>query len=148
MKYAKYGTLVLMLAFVIGITTPRAAAQEVFKGTFNLTTEAYWGKTLLHPGQYSIAMSLDQTQGARLVRLTGEGVQASILTGTGYPREISARSTLRLEQINGVNVVRHLDAGIVGQSYVFAVAKNAGMRVERASAPSQTTVPIATSGAY
>jgi len=147
-KYAKYGTIVLMLALVISAGAPRAAAQNVFKGTFNLPTEAYWGPTLLQPGQYSIAMSLDQTQTVRIIRLTGDGVQASILTGTGIPEKVSEHSALRLESVNGVNVVRRLDAGLVGQSYGFAVAKNVRMKVERASAPSPMTVPVSTSGAY
>ncbi|HVP47133.1 MAG TPA: hypothetical protein VMT32_11140 [Bryobacteraceae bacterium] len=148
MKYAKYGMMVLMLALVIGAGAPPAAAQEAFKGTFNLSTEAYWGPNLLQPGQYSIWMSLDQTQFVRVIRLTGDGVRATILTGPGTPEDISKHSTLQLEQINGVNVVRHLDAGIIGKSYGFTVSKNVRMKVERASAPSQITVPIATGGAY
>jgi hypothetical protein len=140
--------MVLMLALVISAGAPRAAAQQAFKGTFSLPTEAYWGSTLLQPGQYSITMSLDQTQGIRVIRVNGDGVRAFMLTGPGIPEDISDRSALLLEKVNGTNVVRQLDAGVLGRSYRFLVAKNVRMKVERASAPSQMAVPIAASSAY
>lgn len=140
--------MVLMLAFVVAFSTPRATAQEAFQGTFNLQTEAYWGTTLLPPGSYSIAMGLDPTQRVRVIRLMGDGVRTFLLTGPGIPERISEHSALRLENLNGVYVVRHLDAGILGQSYVFPVSKNVHMKVERARAPSQVTVPVAAGGSY
>jgi hypothetical protein len=148
MRYAKYGAMVLMLAFVTGITTPRAAAQEAFRGTFHLTAETYWGKTLLPPGPYTVTMSLDPAQRIRMVRLEGDGLRAFFLTGPPTLDRISHRSTLRLENINGVYVVRHLDAGMLGQSYVFPVSKNVRIKGERASAPSQVAVPISAGGSY
>jgi hypothetical protein len=147
-KFAKYGTMVLMLAFLVGFSTPRATAQDAFQGTFNLTAEAYWGRTLLAPGHYTIYISLDPTQRVRLIRVTGEGIRTAILTGPATPDRISDRSALRLENINGVYVVRHLDDGVFGQSYVFPVYKNVRMNVQRASAPSQVTVPVAAGGSY
>lgn len=146
MKYAKYGTMVLMLALVVGFGTPRAAAQELFKGTFNLTTEAYWGPTLLPPGEYAITMSLDQTLGIREVRLFGEDVRASILTDYGTPERVSERSTLQLQQVNGVYVVRELNAGIVGRSFKFQVSKKARAGAEQPNAVSQLAIPVSTSG--
>ena len=148
MKYAKYGTMVLMLAFLVGFSTPRAAAQEAFKGTFNLTADTYWGKTLLPPGPYKITMRLDATERVRVVRLEGDGLRAFFLTGPPTLERISDRSTLRIENHNGVYVVRHLDAGILGQSYVFPISKNVRMKVEHASAPSQVTVTVAAGGSY
>lgn len=146
MKYAKYGTMVLMLAFFVGFSTQPAAAQEAFKGTFTLPEAAYWGTTLLPPGPYTVTMSHDPTNRIPLVRIEGDGLRAFILTGPGTPERTSDRSTLRLENYNGVYVVRHLDDGIFGQSYVFPVSKNLRMKVERASTPSQVTVPIAAGG--
>lgn len=150
MKYAKYGTMVLMLAFLVGFSTQQAAAQEAFKGNFNLQAETYWGPTLLAPGHYTITMNVDPTQHVRLVRLEGEGVRTFILAGPSTPDRISDRSLLRLENIHGVYVVRHLDDGIFGQSYVFPVSKNVRMKVERANAtaPTQVTVPVAAGGSY
>jgi hypothetical protein len=147
-KYAKYGTMALMLAFVVGFSTQRASALEAFKGTFTLPAETYWGTTLLPPGQYSIMMNLDATQTAHTIHLTGDGIRLNLLTGPGTPHSISDRSTLRLENIDGVYVVRHLDNGIFGQSYVFPFYKSVRMKVQRASAPSQVTVPVAAGGSY
>lgn len=149
MKYAKYGTIVLMLAFLVGFSTPRAMAQqETFKGNFDLQTETYWGPTLLAPGHYTIIIGQDPTERVRLVRLQGEGVRAFILAGPATPEQTSDHSKLRIENINGVSVVRHLDDGIFGQSYVFPVSKNVRMKVERAkaTAPTQMTVPVAAGG--
>lgn len=146
MKYAKYGTMVLTLAMIVGFSTPRASAQELFKGTFSLATEAYWGPTLLPPGDYSITMSLDQTRLTREVRLLGEDVRASVLTDYGTPERVSDRSFLKLQEVNGVYVVRELDAGLVGRSFKFLVSKKARASAERPNAVSQLTVPVSTSG--
>jgi hypothetical protein len=144
-KYAKYGTIVLMLAFLVGFSTPQAAAQSL-KGSFDLPAETYWGTTLLQPGHYTITVSHDPAQRVHSLRLTGDGIRIFLLTGPPTPDEFSDRSKLRLENINGVYVVRHLDDGIFGESYVFPVSKNVRMKVERASTPSQVVVPVSAGG--
>jgi hypothetical protein len=148
MKYAKHGFLVLTLALVAGFTAPRAAAQQAFTGSFTLTSEAYWGPTLLPAGQYSIIANLDPTSTIHVVRVLGEGVRASVLTGSVLAGPVSEHSKLQLQQINGVNVIRELDAGLVGQSFRFSVSKIARGHAEQASAASMTAVPVSTSGAY
>jgi hypothetical protein len=147
MKYAKHGFLVLTLALVAGFTAPRAAAQQAFTGSFTLESEAYWGPTLLPAGQYSIIANLDPTSTIHLVRVLGEGVRASILTGAVLAEPVSAHSKLQLQQINGMNVIRELDAGLVGQSFRFSVSKNVRGH-EQTSTTAMTTVPVSTSGAY
>lgn len=148
MKYAKHGFLVLTLAVVAGFTVPRASAQQAFTGKFTLASEAYWGPTLLPAGQYSIIANLDPTTSVRAVSILGESVKATILSGAVLTGAVSAHSKLQLQQINGVNVIRELDAGLVGQSFRFAVSKNARGHAEQASAGSMTTLPVSTSGAY
>lgn len=148
MKYAKHGFLVLTLALVAGFTAPRAAAQQAFTGSFTLASEAYWGPTLLPAGQYSIIANLDPTTTIHAVRVIGDGVRATILSGAVLTGNLSDHSKLQLEQINGVNVIRELDAGLVGRSFRFAVSKNARGHAEQASAAAVTTVPVSTSGAY
>ena len=93
-------------------------------------------------------MSLDTTERIHPVRLEGDGLRVFLLTGPPTLNRVSPRSTLRIENRNGVYVVRHLDAGILGQSYVFPVSKKVRMKVERAGAPSQVVVPIAAGGSY
>lgn len=148
MKYAKHGFLVLTLALVAGFTAPRAAAQQAYTGTFTLASEAYWGPTLLPAGQYSIIANLDPTSAVRAVNIKGDGVRATVLTSRGMTGNVSADNKLLLEQINGVNVIRELDAGLVGQTFRFSVSKNARGHAEQASSSAMTTVPVSTSGAY
>jgi len=148
MKYAKHGFLVLTLALVAGFTAPRAAAQQAFTGSFTLDSEAYWGPTLLPAGQYSLIANLDPTSAVHTVRITGESVRATVLSGSVLNGPVSAQSKLQLQQINGVNVIRELDAGLVGQSFRFSVSKNARGHAEQASATTTKTVPVSTSGAY
>jgi hypothetical protein len=150
-KYAKYGTMVLMLALFVGFSTPQAAAQQAFVGSFDLPAETYWGSTLLAPGHYTINMSLDPTQQIRALRIQGDDRRVFLLSGPPTPDRVSDRNVLRLENINGVNVVRHLDAGLLGQSYVFPVAKSVRVQVHRASTstPAQTVVvPVSAGGSY
>jgi hypothetical protein len=148
MKYAKHGFLVLTLALVAGFTAPRAAAQQAYTGTFTLASEAYWGPTLLPAGHYSIIANLDPTSAIHPVNIRGEGVRATVLSGAVMTGNVSTENKLQLQQINGVSVIRELDAGLVGQSFRFTVSKNARGHAEQASASSMTTVPVSTSGAY
>ena len=148
MKYAKHGFLVLTLALVAGFTVPRAAAQQAFTGNFTLDSEAYWGSTLLPPGQYSIIANIDALSAIHQVRIKGEGLQAAVLSGVVLAVPVSTQSKLQLQQINGVNVIRELDAGLVGQSLRFAVSRTARGHAEQASAASMKTVPVSTSSAY
>ena len=146
MKYAKYGTLVLMLAFLVGFSTPPAAAQQTYKGTFDLQTEAYWGPTLLPPGHYTVMMHPEPGKAVRVLSLTGEGVRAYVLAGPGTPEHVAEKGTLRLYDYNGVYVVRQLNTGLLGQSYNFVTSKKARARVEQASTPPRAvTVPVSTS---
>jgi len=147
MNYAKYGLLVLTLAAVVGFTAPPAAAQAAFSGHFTLESEAYWGQVHLAPGEYTLLVNLDPTSLVRSVKITGEHVRTTILTGASMSAPASDRSKLELEQINGVNVIRQLDAGLVGQTFRFPVSKNALRNIEQAStsSPKTMTVPVSTS---
>jgi hypothetical protein len=147
-KYAKYGTMVLMLAFFVGFSTPQATAQQAYTGSFDLPAETYWGSTLLAPGHYTIRLNLDPAQQVRVIRLQGDDRRVFFLSGPPTPERVSERNELRLENINGVSVVRHLDAGLLGQSYVFPVAKNVRAQVHRASTSSQVVIPVSAGGSY
>lgn len=147
MKYAKYGFVVLSAALIVGFTAQPAAAQQ-FTGNFTLATEAYWGSTLLQPGDYKIAVNTDVAHRVRQAVVTGEGLRRAILTGPTYKEPVSNQSQLELEQINGVYVIRQLDAGLVGQSFRFVVSKNARTHGEQTTASSTMHVPVVTNGAY
>lgn len=142
MKYAKYGFFVLTLALLLGFNAQPAAAQQAFTGHFSLPAEAYWGATLLPPGEYSLTANLNLTSTIHEVTVKSEDIRATILTCNMLAEPVSNHSALELEQINGVNVIRQLDAGIVGQSFRFSVAKQARASAERASATPVKSVPV------
>jgi hypothetical protein len=146
MKLHKHFILTLALAaMVLGVTAWRAAAAEVYKATFTLPVEAYWGSTLMHPGDYSISMEWDYT-GSSLVYLRGDDVHAVILTGSVNFENASANSHLTLEEINGTYVVRELKAGTMGKDFRFGVSKAVRRQTDRASAGSPVNVPVAAGG--
>lgn len=140
MKYAKYAVIVLALALVMGFTAAPAAAQERFVGSFSLSTPAYFGQTLLQPGDYKILVSIDWRSGAHPVEVRSEGFRTFILTGASMNQPVSDRSFLQVERINGVDVIRGLDAGSAGRSFRFVVAKKVHATSEAASA--KMTIPV------
>jgi hypothetical protein len=55
-----------LAGLALGLTTVQAKAEPVLKGTFELPAAAYWGDTLLQPGQYTIWMSTEVRDIARV----------------------------------------------------------------------------------
>jgi hypothetical protein len=146
MKLHKHFILTLALAaMVLGVTASRATAAEVYKGTFSLPVEAYWGSTLLHPGQYTISMDWDYTR-TPLVYLHGEDVHAVILSGAANVENPSVHSHLTLEEINGTYVVRELKAGTLGKDFKFPVSKVVRRQTDRASKSAPINIQVAAAG--
>jgi hypothetical protein len=146
MKLHKHFILTLALAATaLGVTASRAAAAEMYKATFNLPVEAYWGSTLMHPGEYSISMEWDYA-GSSLVYLRGENVHAVILTGSVNLETASENSHLTLEEVNGAYVVRELKAGSLGKDFRFGVSKAVRRQTDRASNGAPMNVPVAAGG--
>jgi hypothetical protein len=146
MKLHKHFILTLALAAtVLGVTASHATAAEMYKGTFNMPVEAYWGGTLLHPGEYTISMEWDYA-GSSLVYLRGENVHAVILTGSVNLENASDRSRLTLEDVNGTYVVRELRAGSLGKDFRFGVSKVARRQTDRASNGAPMNVPVIAGG--
>ena len=146
MKLHKQFILTLALAaMVLGVTASRATAATVYKGTFSLPVDAYWGSTLLHPGEYSISMDWDYTR-TSLVYLRGENVHAVILTGSANLENPSEHSRLTLEQVNGTYVVRELKAGTLGKDFKFPVSKVVRRQTDRASKAAPINIQVAAGG--
>jgi hypothetical protein len=134
--------LSLALVTLIGLTAAGASAQTITKATFTLPLQAYWNSTLLQPGDYSLSLERG-ISGVNLIFLRGgEGTKAIFVTpaGTG---EVSGRSCLKIDDLNGTYVVRELDAGPVGKSYRFGIDKAVRNLTQRSDAR-QVTVPVAT----
>jgi len=144
MNLRKHLTLGLGLAaLALALTTVQARAQTVLRGTFDLPAAAYWGDTLLQPGQYTISMSADAMDLAHvpMINLTGEGIHASFL-GITKPRVESSRNYLEIAEVNGTYVIRAFDAGILGKKLAFGMTKAVKSKALRASVEPPISVPV------
>ena len=124
-----------LVAVALGLTAVPANAQPILRGTFELPAAAYWGNTLLQPGQYTIRISTESSNLVHtpVIHLSGEGIEADFLA-ISTPAAESGRSHLDIADIGGAYVVRAFDAGSLGQSFAFAVTKKVGNKALRASA--------------
>jgi hypothetical protein len=132
------------LAIVAGALTVGAAQvkAEVYKGTFNLPVETYWGGAVLAPGQYTL--SIEHGNSSPMIRVSENNRQvASVLTGPYVPDEKSTRGSLTLVQINGSYVVKTFDAGLIGKSFTFATPKVIRNRQVEAKETSRIVVDAA-----
>jgi hypothetical protein len=144
MKIRKQLTIGLaLLGLALGLTTVQANAQPVLKGTFELPAAAYWGNTLLQPGQYTIWMSTEMRDLAHVpaIHLSGEGVNATFLA-IAKPDKESGRNYLNVANIDGTYVIRAFDAGLLGESFTFGVTKSVKNKALRASAEPAIAVPV------
>ena len=136
MNVRKHLTIGLALVgLALGLTTVQANAQPVLKGTFELPAAAYWGNTLLQPGQYTIWMSTEMQDLAHVpaIHLSGEGINLTFLA-IAKPDKESGRNYLDVANIDGTYVIRAFDAGLIGESCGFGVSKNVRNKALRASA--------------
>jgi hypothetical protein len=132
-----------LLGLALGLTTVPANAQPVLKGSFELPAAAYWGNTLLPPGQYTIWMSTEVRDIAQVpaIHLSGEGIHATFLA-VARPVQESGRNYLDVANIDGTYVIRAFDAGMLGESFSFGVTKSVKNKALRASAEPAIAVPV------
>ena len=133
------GLILLAGALTLGASQVQA---EMYKGTFNLPVEAYWGSAVLSPGEYSLVIEREGT--TPIVRLR-EGTRhvAAVLTGPSVNEDRSQRGRLTLVQINGAYVVKALDAGLIGKSFKFPTPKAIHDRQFEAKETAQITADAA-----
>jgi hypothetical protein len=133
-----------LTALALGLTTTLAIAQPLLEGTFELTAAAYWGDTLLQPGQYTISMRTAGLDYARtqVIHLNGEGVTKTFLT-TPSPRRESGRNYLEVADVNGTHVVRAFDVGVLGKSFTFGVTRKVRSVQARATPAPAIDIPVA-----
>ena len=138
-------TSLALVGLALGLTTVRANAQPILKGAFELPAAAYWGDTLLQPGQYTIWLSTEARDVSRVpvIHLSGEGIHATFLA-IARPAQESGRNYLDVANIGGTYVIRAFDAGSLGESFSFGVTRNVKNKALRASAePAAIAVPVA-----
>jgi hypothetical protein len=144
MKIRKHFTIGLALAgLALGLTTVQANAEPILKGSFELPESAYWGDTLLQPGQYTIWMSSEARDVAHVpvIHLSGEGINVAFLAVAKPARE-SGRNFLDIVNVDGTYVIRAFDAGTLGESFAFGVTKSVKNKALRASAEPAVAVPV------
>jgi hypothetical protein len=129
-----FTTGLALVGLALGLTAVQAKAQPVLKGTFELPTAAYFGDTLLQPGQYTISMSTEVRDLAHVpvIHLSGEGIHASFLA-VARPEAESGRNFLDVANIDGTYVIRAFDAGTIGESFAVGVTKGVKSKALRAS---------------
>jgi len=137
-----------LLGLALGLTTVPARAESALTGTFELPAPAYWGDTLLQPGQYTIRMSTEVRDISRtpVIHISGEGINASFLA-ISRPAKESGRNYLDVANIDGTYVIRAFDAGLLGESFAFSMTRNVKNKALRASAeqpPIAIAVPVST----
>ena len=132
-----------LIGLALGLTTVRASAEPVLKGTFELPAAAYWGNTLLQPGQYTIWMSTEMhdLEHVPAIHLSGEGVNLTFLT-IAKPEKESGRNYLNIANVDGTYVVRAFEAGSIGESFAFGVTKSVKNKALRASAEPAIALPV------
>jgi hypothetical protein len=128
-----------LTALALGLTTRPASAQSALEGTFELTAAAYWGDTLLQPGQYTISMRTGTL--VQAIHLSGEGVSSIFLT-TSNPRRESRRNYLEVADVAGTHVVRAFDVGTLGKSFTFAVTRKVRNLQARANTGPAIAIPV------
>ena len=144
MKVRKQLTIGLaLMCLALGFTTVQAQAETVLKGSFELPAAAYWGDKLLQPGQYTVWMSTEVRDIARVpvIHVSGEGINATFLA-IARPERESGRNYLDVANIGGAYVIRAFDAGSLGESFVFGVTKSGKSKALRASAEPAIAVPV------
>jgi hypothetical protein len=136
-------TALVLGTLALGLTSVKANAQPVLKGTFELPAAAYFGDKLLQPGQYTIWTSTEVRDIANVpvIHLSGEGVNASYLA-IAKPAAESGRNYLDIATIDGTYVIRAFDAGSIGESFAFGVTKSVRSKALRASLEPAMAVPV------
>jgi hypothetical protein len=129
-----------LAALALGLTVAPASAQPAYKGSFELPVAAYWGNTLLQPGQYAIWTSTGP-QRVWAIHLIGMGITSTLLNDA-HPRQQSARSFLKMAEINGSYYIGELSAGPIGKSFQFGSGKPGTQPALRARAARTLTVRV------
>lgn len=125
---------------LLGLTAAAASAETITKATFTLPTQAYWNDVLLQPGDYTLSLERNLS-GIELVSIRGEGVAARFVVPAGSA-DGSGHSYLMVDEVNGTNVIRELNAASIGRSYRFGVSKTVRNLTLRGDAAQPASIPV------
>lgn len=120
---------VTLSAVMLAAATLASAQTQGYRGTFELATEARFGKAILPPGSYTIST----LQGAKGIRIMGDNGNVAILAAGTDLKASDARPKLVFVDTNGMYALQSFQSGVIGQSYDFLVVKGPRGSNERAS---------------
>jgi hypothetical protein len=118
---------VTLSAMLLAAAVTASAQTAGYRGTFELSTEARFGKVILQPGSYTVST----LQGAKGIRISGENKSVAVLAAGNDINATNNKPKLVFVESNGVYTLQSFESGALGQSYEFLVTKSP--RVERAS---------------
>jgi hypothetical protein len=124
MKSLLCSPIVRMLAFAAGVVAflPAFAPAQDFVGKFTLPYEAYWGQTLLSPGEYSYSLESTGPSARLLVRKSTGSSGFMVMARSCSSVEPSATSELKIRQQGADRFITSLYLGEVGEILHFDVA--------------------------
>jgi len=118
----QYALGAMALAAALGLTIPAANADQVYKGTFHLPYQTYWGGSVLEAGDYTVSMD-GSSERFGVLRVQGENGSATILPGPMEVHSGVGKGRLVLANVNGLYAIREFDAGAIGKSFSFPLPK-------------------------
>jgi hypothetical protein len=140
MNLHKRFALTMACVTLLGLTAAAASAETITKATFTLPAQAYWNDVLLQPGDYTLSLERNLS-GIELVSIRGEGVAARFVVPAGSA-DGSGHSYLMVDEVNGTNVIRELNAASIGRSYRFGVSKTVRNLTLRGDAAQPASIPV------
>ncbi len=111
---------------LLGAVASVGALQAGQQVTFHLPFKAIWGKIVMPPGDYSLALP-ELTDYPHEFLLNGQGERSFILpVSTEFAPNVSGgndHSYLKLVNIDGVYYVRSYESGPTGNEFTFRVPR-------------------------
>jgi hypothetical protein len=130
---------VALLSSFLVATSGAQTNLSVFKGTFTLTDQVEWGKTILSPGSYTVTI---RDSGAPTVALVKDSKGRSLglfVSSIAEARMTGAGNALLLHQKGGHLCVYSLTLGSLGNALVYDPSLARGSAME---ARAIQTVPV------
>jgi hypothetical protein len=98
-----------------------AAAQDAYNGRFTLTEDVRWSQAVLPAGEYTL--SLKSASVPAQIILHGPNGFALVMTSTTDTKNSHAASSITVERVGGMRVVRDLYLAELGMDLRYSAPK-------------------------
>jgi hypothetical protein len=123
MRSLKFLNQLALVALALCLSAGVGRAQEIhYNGMFTLPFEAHWGSADLPAGDYTISIPSPATA-PYLLYLRGEGETAIIMASAADSKTVSDHSQLTVVNTGGNQTITALEAGQLGLTFDYLVAK-------------------------